>query len=217
MSNKPRILVFASGTATGGGSGFQKMVELSLGLHPVLDAKIVGVVSNHGGGGVAAKASNARIPFGHWKGPFTAEKYQSWVKMFEADYVMLSGWLKKVAGLDMARTVNIHPGPLPLTAGLYGHHVHERVMAAYRAGELTESAVTVHFVDAEYDAGPVASVIRVEILPSDTAETLGQRVNACEHAWQSELLNRIVHGEYRLEGRQVLFKGVPVQHECAGA
>ncbi len=202
MEKKPRILVFASGSATGGGSGFAKMVERS--RDGELRASIVGVVSNHGGGGVAAKASNLHVPFGHWTGPFKAEGYRHWVQTFKADYVMLSGWLKKVAGLDMARTVNIHPGPLPFTRGLYGHHVHERVMAAYHAGEIDAGAVNIHFVDEEYDTGPIAHSVRVEILPGDTPETLAARVNACEHVWQSHILNLIVHGAIRLEGRRVI-------------
>ncbi len=202
MEKKPRILVFASGSATGGGSGFAKMMEMR--REGVLQADIVGVVSNHCGGGVAAQASHFRVPFGHWTGPFTVQGYQRWMETFEADYVMLSGWLKKVSGLEMARTVNIHPGPLPLTAGLYGHHVHERVMTAYHAGEIGASAVNIHFVDEEYDTGPIAYTVQVEILPTDTPETLGARVNACEHVWQSHILNRIVHGSIRLEGRSVL-------------
>lgn len=206
MSTEPRILVFAAGSATGGGSGFAKMVEMR--REGVLRANIVGVISNHGGGGVAAKASRLGVHFGHWTGPFTAEGYQQWVRTFDADYVMLSGWLKKVSGLEMARTVNIHPGPLPLTAGLYGHHVHERVMAAYRAGEIDASAVNIHFVDEEYDTGPIAHMVRVEILPGDTPDTLGGRVNACEHVWQSHILNQIVHGSIRLEGRAVIHSAV---------
>lgn len=202
MERKPRVLVFASGSLTGGGSGFAKMMEMR--REGVLQADIVGVVSNHGGGGVAEKASRLHVPFGHWTGPFTAEGYLKWVQTFNADYVMLSGWLKKVSGLDMARTVNIHPGPLPLTAGLYGHHVHERVMAAYQAGEIEASAVNVHFVDEEYDTGPIAHTVKVQILPTDTPETLGARVNACEHVWQSHILNLIVHGTIRLEGRNVV-------------
>lgn len=218
MNQKPRILVFASGSATGGGSGFQKMVEMSRGADPVLDATIVGVVSHHGGGGVAQKAARLGIHFGHWTGPFTADQYQRWFETFQADYVMLSGWLKPVSGLDPARTVNIHPGPLPEFGGrgMYGHHVHEAVMAAYRRGEISQSAVTIHFVtdppgDDPYDKGPIAQMIRVEIQPDDTPETLAARVNACEHAWQSLVLNWIVHGQIWLDGDGAVHShGIPL-------
>lgn len=206
MSKKPRILVFASGSATGGGSGFAKMVEQSRGDDPVLDATIVGVVTNHESGGVRKKAEALGIAFATMSNDvaFTAERYQWLVQHFAADYVMLSGWLKRVSGLEMARTINIHPGPLPLTRGLYGHHVHEAVLIAHRRGEITKSAVTMHFVDEQYDTGPVAFSVEVQILPDDTPETLGARVNACEHAWQSRILDLIVHDEIRLVGREVI-------------
>lgn len=124
---KPRILVFASGEKKGGGSGFLELVEFSRTEPPVLDdAEIVTVISNIADGGVAQKAENVKIPFYHWAGPFTAEGYRRWVKDLYADFVMLSGWLKLVQGLDPRKTVNIHPGPLPEFGGpgMYGHFVH---------------------------------------------------------------------------------------------
>ncbi len=201
MNKKPRILVFEAGSATGGGSGFAKMVEQSRGDDPVLDAIIVGVVTNHESGGVRKKAEALGIAFATMSHDvaFTAERYQWLVQHFAADYVMLSDWPKEVSGLEMARTVITHPGPLPLTRGLYGHQVHEAVLTAYRRGEITKSAVTMYFAD-----GPVAFSADVQILPDDTPETLGARVNACEHAWQSRILDLIVHGEIRLVGREVV-------------
>ena len=140
----PNILVFASGTKTGGGSGFETMVRAARTEPPILDAWICAVITNHFAGGVWHKAKALGIPSEYWVGPYRAQGYQNFVKYFNADYVMLSGWLKLVAGLDPARTINIHPGPLPRFGGpkLYGHYVHEAVMAAYQRGEITHSAVT---------------------------------------------------------------------------
>ena len=154
---KPHILVFASGTATGGGSGFEAMVRASRAEPPILDAWIGGVVTSHADGGVWHKARALGIPPVYWAGPYTAPGYRNLVRYFAADYVMLSGWLKLAAGLDPARTINIHPGPLPRFGGpkLYGHFVHDAVLAAYHRGEITHSAVTMHFVDEAYDRGPV--------------------------------------------------------------
>ncbi|MBP6929541.1 MAG: hypothetical protein KBB77_01240 [Candidatus Moranbacteria bacterium] len=201
MSKKPRILVFASGSATGGGSGFAKMVEQSRGDDPVLDATIVGVVTNHESGGVRKKAEALGIAFVTMSDDiaFTAERYQWLVQHFAADYVVFSDWPKEISGLEMARTISIHPGPLPLTRGLYGHHVHEAVLTAYHRGEITKSAVTIHFVD-----GPEAFSAEVQIFPDDTPETLGARVNACGHAWQSRILDLIIHGDIRLVDREVI-------------
>ncbi|HVP78432.1 MAG TPA: formyltransferase family protein [Thermodesulfobacteriota bacterium] len=203
-----RVLVFASGDDKGGGSGFQELVEFSRTHPPVLDAQIIGVISNHQNGGVRRKADALRIPFEYWPGPYDAKGYRGFVKKYQADFIMCSGWLKFVRGLDAAKTVNIHPGPLPRFggAGMYGHHVHEAVITAYRRGEIIQSAVTMHFVDeAAYDHGPIIFQMPVLIRPEDDAETLAKRVNEKERAWQSHILNLVVHGQIYLKDGQVVY------------
>jgi phosphoribosylglycinamide formyltransferase-1 len=59
---------------------------------------------------------------------------------------------------------------------MYGHHVHEAVIAA---GE-TESGCTVHLATHEYDKGPVVIQKRVPVLPDDTPEMLADRVFEAE-------------------------------------
>ncbi len=207
-TTKPNILIFASGTKTGGGSGFETMVRAARTSPPGLDAWICAVITNHFDGGVWHKAKALGVHAEYWAGPFLAQGYQNFVNYFKADYVMLSGWLKLVAGLDPACTINIHPGPLPRFGGpkLYGHHVHEAVMAAYHRGEITHSAVTMHFVDEKYDRGPIFFALPVPIEPSDTPETLGAKVNRAEHEWQSRVLNHVVNGQVRLVGDQVVYE-----------
>ena len=205
-----RVLVFASGDEKGGGSGFQELVEFSRTNPPVLDAQIVGVISNHPNGGVRKRADALRIPFDYWPGPYDAKGYRTFVEKYRVDFVMCSGWLKFTRGLDPARTVNIHPGPLPRFggAGMYGHYVHEAVMAAYHRGEIIQSAVTMHFVDdVAYDNGPIIFQMPVLIRPDDDAETLAKRVNEKERAWQSHILNLVVHQHIYLSNGQVFYKG----------
>lgn len=200
ISRKPRILVFASGTEAGGGSGFRELVESTRTCSPILDARIVAVVSNHENGGVRKHANDLAISFEYWSGPFDAEGYLRMVEKYDAGFVMLSGWLKHVDGLDPRTTVNIHPGPLPFFGGkgMYGHHVHEAVMKAYREGRCIESAFSMHFVDPEFDRGPVFFQFLVPIRAEDVPETLAARVNEKERAWQATVLNEVVHGRIRL-------------------
>ena len=194
---KKRILVLATGDKIGGGSGFQEMVERSRTEPAILDAEIVAVVSSYYEcGGVWEKAQKLGIPFIYFPGPYTAENYQKIFKDSKADYVMCSGWLKKVSGLKERLTVNLHPGPLPRFGGegLYGHRVHEAVIAAYHRGEIKQSAVSIHFVNSEYDKGAGIVQIPVLIRPDDTAETLAARVLKVEHNYQSLILNEVIHG-----------------------
>jgi len=204
--NKPKILVFASGTEDSGGSGFRKLVEAS--RAEILDAKIVGVVSNHENGGVSKKAEELDIPFIHFRGPWNAEGYQRIARESGADFFALSGWLKLVIGLNSrtnfnSQTVfNIHPGPLPEFGGpgLYGHHVHEAIIAAFHRGEISHSAVSMHFVTEKYDLGPIFFQMKVCIKDDDTPETLAQRVNHCEHMYQAEVTNLVVNGFISWDG-----------------
>lgn len=77
------------------------------------------------------------------------------------------------------RVLNIHPALLPKFGGkgMYGHHVHEAVIAA---GE-TESGCTVHAVNERYDEGPIILQLKCPVQPDDTPETLAARVLELEH------------------------------------
>lgn len=225
--NKKKIIIFASGTKDGGGSGFENLVNAT--KNGILDADILAVISNHQNGGVREKADRLGIPFIYFPAfaparadkpaspaaqnatpdKFgTAENYQNLTE--GADLVCLSGWLKLVTGLDPQKTINIHPGPLPRFggAGMYGHFVHEAVIEAYKKGEIdlktgkpiTHSAVSMHFVTEKYDEGPLFFSHQVEILPDDSAETLAKRVLAAEHKWQPVITNKVLHGEISWDG-----------------
>lgn len=224
-----RILVLASGDSKGGGSGFQELVEQSRTVPAILRHQIVGVISNHDRGGVQKKANDLGIRFGYWNGAFTAHNYRAWKNQFEADYVMCSGWLKPVEGLDPSTTINIHPAPLNYVnpelhfggKGIWGHHAHEAVMKAYHEGRITQSAVTMHFVTSHatdgYDRGPIIFQIPVLIRPDDTADTLASRVNEKERAWQSKVLNHVVSGHIFLHEGKVCFTDHFSKREFFGA
>lgn len=189
---KPRLLVFASGTATGGGSGFENLVRKT--WDGVLNANIVGVVSNHKHGGVRMRADLLGVPFVHFDAPWSKDRYQGIMRAMKAEFFSLSGWLKQVAGLPPHRTVNIHPGPLPAFGGkgMYGHHVHGAVMDAFKRDELTHTEICMHFVTEEYDRGPVFFRLKIPVRCDDTPETLATRVNALEHKWQPRIMNLVV-------------------------
>ena len=95
-------------------------------------------------------------------------------------YVVMGGFLKHVLippDFDK-RVINIHPALLPAFGGkgMYGLNVHAEVLKAREK----ISGCTVHFVDNEYDHGPVILQRQVAVLPGDTAETLQSRVFAAE-------------------------------------
>lgn len=115
------------------------------------------------------------------------------------DLVVLGGFMSQLGRALFAHyaVVNVHPALLPRFggAGMYGHHVHEAVLAA---GE-TESGCTVHFADPEYDHGPILGQRRVAVLPDDTPDTLAERVQAAERELYPEAIGWIAAGRVRIE------------------
>jgi len=102
---------------------------------------------------------------------------------YGVDALVLAGFLTIMSGNVISeysnRIVNIHPALLPKFGGkgMWGHHVHEAVLAA---GE-TESGCTVHLVDSGCDTGPILIQRKVPVLAGDTAEALAARILEEEH------------------------------------
>jgi phosphoribosylglycinamide formyltransferase-1 len=97
-----------------------------------------------------------------------------------AHYVVMGGFLKHVLiPPDFEnRVINIHPALIPAFCGkgMYGLHVHKAVLD-YGA---KVTGCTVHFVDNEYDHGPIILQRPVEVLPGDTPQSLQARVFSAE-------------------------------------
>ena len=216
-TQKPKLIIFASGTKDGGGSGFENLVEAT--KTGVLDADIVAVVSNHEHGGVRERAERLGVPFVYFPGPFDAERYSSVLQKTGIEknelWVALSGWLKLVKGLDPTKTFNIHPALLSQLGGrfggegMWGHHVHEAVKAALDAGEIQESGITMHFVTDEYDRGPVFFEHKVPLQKGMSADDIAKAVNEAEHEWQPKITNMVVHGEIHWDGKDPATLVVP--------
>lgn len=114
---------------------------------------------------------------------------------YSIDLIVLAGYLKMIGPnlLEKYTIINTHPSLLPKYGGkgMHGMHVHEAVIEAHEK----YSGATIHFVNQEYDKGNIISQTQVEILPSDTAETLSQKVQAAEKIQLIQVLNRFVHNE----------------------
>lgn len=122
----------------------------------------------------------------------------------KCDIVVMAGFLKFVtipADFEW-RVVNIHPGLIPAFCGLgfYGHHVHQAVLD-YGA---KLSGCTVHFVDNQYDHGPIILQRAVPVLDDDTADTLAARVFEAECEAFPEALRLIGAGRIAVSGRKVM-------------
>lgn len=121
---------------------------------------------------------------------------------YSIDLIVLAGYLKMIGPnlLEKYTIINTHPSLLPKYGGkgMHGMYVHEAVIAAHEK----YSGATIHFVNQEYDKGNIISQTQVEILPSDTAETLSQKVQAAEKIQLIQVLKHFIE-EQGFEGRSL--------------
>jgi formyltetrahydrofolate-dependent phosphoribosylglycinamide formyltransferase len=199
-----RLAVFASG----GGSNFQSIVDAV--ESGTLRAEVGLCVSNRTSAGVLARAAEHGIPAVVIDpADFAEQDYARLLmgKLEEAriDFIALAGYLRQIppeiVDRFRERTVNIHPALLPSFGGkgMYGHHVHDAVLASGTAF----SGATVHFVDSEYDTGPIILQDTVPVSLEDTPLSLAERVLAVEHRLYPAALSLIQQGRVHIDGRRV--------------
>jgi phosphoribosylglycinamide formyltransferase-1 len=117
-----------------------------------------------------------------------------YLKEKQIDWVILAGflWLVPESLLDAYpnRIINIHPALLPKYGGkgMYGHHVHEAVVAA---GE-HESGITIHIVDHNYDRGTTLFQARCTVTPDDTADTLAEKIHLLEKEYFPKVIDSTI-------------------------
>ena len=198
------IAIFASGR----GSNFQAILSaIDAGLLP---ARITVLISNKSDAGALDIARACRIQTSHLSQKMfpseeaLAEAMLNVLSQQRAELLVLAGYLKKIP-LQVVRRyrnriVNIHPALLPLFggAGMYGHFVHEAVIAS----GMKVSGATVHIVDEEYDRGPIVMQKTAEIIQDDTPDLLAAKVLKIEHEIYPLALKAFAEGRIKIEGRK---------------
>ena len=200
-----RCAVFASG----GGSNFQALLDRK--AKGDLHVDFVLMIGNNSKAAAFHRANSNNIPSLHIApSHFHSEEEYTQAMMdaltkAKAELIVLAGYMKKLPSRIVKeyhnKIINIHPGLLPAFGGkgMYGINVHKAVLE-YGA---KVSGVTVHFVDEEYDHGPVIMQKTVNVLDGDDAETLAARVLEAEHDTYWQALETIALGRICVDGRRV--------------
>ena len=185
---------------SGGGTNLQALIDYEK-SNPDCPYKIALVVSNTKNAYALERAKKAGIP-AEIRSPFsvlgadkakTADRDTKRIaisdaildlcKEYQIDAIVLAGYLSVLGGKIIdeysGRIINLHPALLPKFGGvgMWGHNVHEAVLAA---GE-KESGCTVHLVDSGCDTGKILVQKKVPVLPGDTPDTLYARIAPEEH------------------------------------
>lgn len=125
------------------------------------------------------------------------------IRKHKPDLVVMGGFMTflNVPEDFHGRIMNVHPSLVPAFCGkgMYGHRVHEAVIEY----GVRVSGVTVHFVDNEYDHGPIILQEVVPVFETDSPESLEQRVQAKEREIYPRAIQLFATGRLRLQGRHV--------------
>jgi phosphoribosylglycinamide formyltransferase-1 len=198
-----RIAVLLSGEGTSLENLFEQIEARGL------PARVACVIASKADAGGLARAARRGVP-----AVAVPRKQYRDVKSFndalhaalephDPDLVLLLGFLSpfELRGRYEGRALNVHPALIPAFSGkgYYGRRVHEAVLAA----GVKLSGATVHFVDEEYDHGPIVLQRAVAVLDDDTPETLAARVQAVERELVPEAVRLFAAGRLHVEGRRV--------------
>lgn len=172
------IAIFASGSGTNAENIITYFSNKS-------SARVKLVLSNRKDSFVLERSARLNVPafFFERKDFYSTGVVLNYLETYNIDFIVLAGFLwlvpenilKKYAG----RIVNIHPALLPAYGGkgMYGENVHRAVI---QNGD-KESGISIHYVNESYDEGDIIFQARCRVEPSDTYETLAEKIHSLEY------------------------------------
>ena len=201
MKKNKRIAIFASGSGTN-----------FINIHNnVKNGKIVLLISNNPSCGAVKYAVENNINYhiiNDFRYPMKKHRdiqYEIVLNNYRPDLILLAGFMKKIPlniiQLYINRIMNIHPSLLPKYGGrgCYGIKVHESVIES--KDKLT--GVTIHFVDNEYDRGPIIKQVEIIVKDNDTPLTLSKRVLEKEYTLYLKVVDLFCQDKIEIKGTKV--------------
>lgn len=192
MTNEPiRIAILASGN----GTNAQQITEHFAARR---DVQVACIVYNKKDAYVAERAKNMGVEAQYFRRADFAEtdRVLAYLRERRVDWLVLAGFLllvpQNLLEAFPRRVLNIHPALLPSYGGkgMYGHLVHEAVVAAHER----ESGITVHLADERFDHGDILFQARCKVAPSDTPDDLAQKIHLLEKAYYPAVVDAAVTG-----------------------
>ena len=191
MEKPIRLAILGSGN----GTNAQQISEYFAGR---TDVEVACIIYNKRDAYIAERAKRLGIESRYFG---RADFYENgavmdYLRQKQVDWVILAGFLWLVPQEMLAaypgHIINIHPALLPKYGGkgMYGHHVHEAVVANHE----TESGITIHIVDEHYDRGTTLFQARCSVTPDDTPDTLAAKIHLLEKEHFPRVIDQTICG-----------------------
>lgn len=160
------------------------------------DIRVAIVISNRANAGVHNRVNELGIPSvtigkDDWE---CGQPIVDILHNHNIDLVVLAGFMRRIHDLIIDayanRIINIHPSLLPRHGGpgMWGHHVHEAVLAA---GD-SESGITIHHVTSEIDGGAIIFQASCQVAPDDSPDSLAERIHSLEHCHYPRVIEKLL-------------------------
>lgn len=187
-----KVALFASGS----GTNVENIARFFQGHKSI---KIAKVYSNKKDAYVLERAKKLEIPAMVFNRQmfYESQDVLKDLKMEKIDWVVLAGFLWLIPSYLIQaypnKVVNIHPALLPKYGGkgMYGDKVHQAVVA----NKETESGITIHYVNEEYDKGSTIFQEKIVVLPTDSPDDVAHKVHALEYAHFPKVIQQIISGQ----------------------
>jgi phosphoribosylglycinamide formyltransferase-1 len=183
-----RIVVFASGS----GTNAENIIKF---FNHTKTAKVTQVLCNNEHAKVFDRCKKLNIKCLHFNKDdfFTSDKVLNILKE-HADVIILAGFLwkipSKIIDAFTNKIINIHPALLPKYGGkgMYGMNIHKAV----KKNKETETGITIHFVNENYDEGAIIYQAKTSILAEDTPETIAKKIHELEQRYFPRVIEDVI-------------------------
>lgn len=187
-----KLVIFASGS----GTNAENIINYFDGHESI---QVTSVFTNKATAGVLDRCQRLQIPaFFFNRHAYTQGQLLKFLVSQQVDLIVLAGFLWKIPENFISafpnKIINIHPALLPKYGGkgMYGNYVHEAV----KGNKESETGITIHFVNENYDEGNIVFQKKVTLSKKDTVETIAEKVHTLEYEHYPKIIEQLLsdHG-----------------------
>lgn len=186
---KKRIAILASGS----GSNAENIANYFANHKNI---EVVLFISNKKDAYIHERAKKIGVPCFYFSGKQFRETTEivDFLQQEQIDFIVLAGFLLKIPENLLKAypkaIINIHPALLPKFGGkgMYGDYVHKAVVEAKE----TQSGITIHYINENYDEGEIIFQATCNVLPEDTPEQVAEKIHTLEYQFFPEIIESII-------------------------